>query len=171
MCVDIVREWGLRDISTLGLRSSRDPRPLQTDWRGHPVTWGGVLEICISSLDHGLQGEGDRDALTPLEPLHETKRNEIRPNVGTSWGPSKCRSHPNFEFHEAPCICNTAKRGCQPSVHQQQVGEARTLLTVCAAARASLGACPGSIPVARACSNKHNARQSGGRCAGKIPVK
>ena len=38
---------------------------------------GGVLEICISSLDHGLQGEGDRDALTPLEPLHETKRNEI----------------------------------------------------------------------------------------------
>ena len=34
-----------------------------------------------------------------------------------------------------------------------------------------LGACPGSIPVARACSNKHNARQSGGRCAGKIHVK
>ena len=132
---------------------------------------GGVLEICISSLDHGLQGEGDRDALTPLEPLHETKRNEIRPNVGTSWGPSKCRSHPNFEFHEAPCICNTAKRGCQPSVHQQQVGEARTLLTVCAAARASLGACAGSMPVARACRSKHNGCQSGRCCAGKTTAK
>ena len=38
------------------------------------------------------------------------------------------------------------------------------------AAHVSLGACTGSIPVTRACSNKHNARQSGGCCAGKTPV-
>ena len=31
---------------------------------GGILSQGGVLEICISSLGHGLQGEGGRDVLT-----------------------------------------------------------------------------------------------------------